>query len=139
MERVLGVIHANRHRLYPFSQLGEHGVVDDHIADLPLVVLYRRDTLSVLDASQIRDSRLIPAATAFDRRMAGRVLEFRVHNGEFIDIQTGTRWNQLGQALEGPLKGQQLSPLEAGVHFAFAWLAFRPDSEIYRSKQQGRQ
>ncbi|HEU5338776.1 MAG TPA: DUF3179 domain-containing protein [Sulfuricaulis sp.] len=139
MERVLGVTHANRHRLYPFSQLGEHGAVNDRLNDLPLVVLYRRDTLSVLDASQIRDSRLIPAATAFDRRMAGRVLEFRVHNGEFIDIQTGTRWNQLGQALEGPLKGQQLSPLEAGVHFAFAWLAFRPDSEIYRSKQQGRQ
>ena len=37
----------------------------------------------------------------------------------------------LGRAVSGSLKGTQLEALESGVHFAFAWLAFNPDSEIY--------
>lgn len=38
----------------------------------------------------------------------------------------------LGRVISGPLRGTQLQGLEGGVHFAFAWLAFRPESEIYR-------
>ena len=33
---------------------------------------------------------------------------------------------------EGPLAGERLRALPGGVHFAFAWLAFNPDSQIYR-------
>jgi hypothetical protein len=33
----------------------------------------------------------------------------------------------------GPLKGKRLLPVESGVHFAFAWLAFNPESEIVRA------
>lgn len=131
MERVLAVTHSGRHRLYPFSQLSKRGVLNDNFAGLPLVLMYQQNTLSVLDNERIIDSRVIPAVTAFDRRIDDRVLEFRYQGENFVDVQTGTRWNQLGRALDGPLAGRWLTPLEGGVHFAFAWLAFRPDSEIY--------
>ncbi|MBM3341655.1 MAG: DUF3179 domain-containing protein [Betaproteobacteria bacterium] len=33
--------------------------------------------------------------------------------------------------IDGPLKGTRLTPVDGGVHFAFAWLAFHPRSEMY--------
>lgn len=50
-----------------------------------------------------------------------------------VDTRTGSEWNVLGEAVSGPLKGKRLAPLDSGVHFAFAWLAFNPDSEIVRT------
>ncbi|TMK79458.1 MAG: DUF3179 domain-containing protein [Actinobacteria bacterium] len=79
------------------------------------------------------EGRPIAAATAFQRRLEGRVLEFELRDGRYIDAQTGSEWNLLGEALNGPLKGRRLAQLESGVHFAFAWLAFNPQSEIVRS------
>lgn len=134
MERVLGVAHNGRFRIYPFGVLPPQGLINDNFADLPLVVFYREKTLSVLDAESIAASRLVHAANAFDRRIGGRTLEFYISNGAIEDRETGTRWDQLGRALSGPLAGRRLTPLEGGVHFAFAWLAFRPDSDIYGSK-----
>ena len=133
MERVLGVTHNGKNRIYPFSTLKQQGVINDEFAGLPLVVIYRQDTLSVLDAASIHKSRLIHAANAYDRRVEERTLDFRLKDGIVRDSQTGTRWNSLGQGIRGPLAGRRLKPLEGGVHFAFAWLAFRPNSEIYES------
>jgi hypothetical protein len=65
--------------------------------------------------------------------VSDRVLEFAQRDGAFIDQATGSRWNILGEAVAGPLKGQRLAALDGGVHFAFAWLAFNPDSEIVRA------
>ena len=87
--------------------------------------------VSVLDESVIRDSREIPSATAYDRRMGERVLTFVHEERGIVDRETGTRWNLFGTGTEGPLRGRQLEPVGAGVHFAFAWLAFNPDSDIY--------
>jgi hypothetical protein len=58
-------------------------------------------------------------------------MRFERIDGDFVDRETGSRWNALGQAITGPLKGQRLRAVDSGVHFAFAWLAFRPDSDIY--------
>jgi hypothetical protein len=100
---------------------------------LPLVVIYRQDTLSVLDAESIHESRLIHAANAYDRRVDDAALDFRLVDGVVRDRQTGTHWNTLGHGVAGPLAGRRLMPLEGGVHFAFAWLVFRPNSEIYNT------
>ena len=96
-----------------------------------MVIFSRDGTLSVLDESRIRDSREIPSATAYDRRMDERVLTFVRRDDAIVDRETGTRWNLFGAGTEGPLRGRQLEPVGAGVHFAFAWLAFNPDSDIY--------
>jgi hypothetical protein len=133
MERVLGVTHEGKDRIYPFSMLAPQGVINDEFSDLPLVVIYRQDTLSVLDAESIHESRLIHAANAYDRRVDDAALDFRLVDGVVRDRQTGTHWNTLGHGVAGPLAGRRLMPLEGGVHFAFAWLAFRPNSEIYNT------
>jgi len=131
MERVLNVSVGDAHKLYPFSVFREEAIINDTVNGLPVVVFSRRGTLSVLDDSVIADSREVPSATAYDRRLDGRTLRFEIREGDIVDRETGTRWNLFGTAVEGPLAGHRLEPVGAGVHFAFAWLAFNPDSEIY--------
>jgi len=134
MERVLNVSVADTHRLYPFSMLKKRPVINDTVADVPVVVFSRTGTLSVLDESEIKNSRTVASATAYDRRLDGRVLQFELRGGKLVDRQTGSEWNLFGTAVAGPLADKQLATPRTGVHFAFAWLAFNPASQIYRDE-----
>lgn len=133
MERVLNVSIDSTHRLYPFSLLKSEPVINDTVAGVPVVVFSRRGTLSVLDKGTIRNSRTVPSAAVYDRRLDGRTLSFEVRNDRLVDRETGSQWNLFGTAVDGELAGRQLAIPPSGVHFAFAWLAFNPDSEIYRA------
>ncbi len=131
MERVLNITVDDQHRLYPFSLFAEQPVINDEVGGVPVVVMSRRGTLSVLDDGNIRKSRTVPSATAYERRLDGRVLTFERRDGSIVDRDTGSEWDLFGNAVAGPLKGRRLTPTQSGLHFAFAWLAFNPDSEIY--------
>jgi hypothetical protein len=132
MERVLSVSAGGKHRLYPLTLLERHPVVNGELGDLHYVVFAKRGMASPLDEARIAEGRSIPAATAFGRRLGDRTLEFEFRDGKARDTATGSEWNLLGEAIAGPLKGGRLPQLESGVHFAFAWLAFNPASEIVR-------
>lgn len=131
MERVLNVDAGGVQRIYPFSALRGHAVVNDTVGDQAVVVFSRGGTLSALDEGVIAESRTIASATAWASDLDGRVLRFEESDGAIVDEQTGSRWNLLGQATAGPLAGSQLRPAAGGVHFAFAWLAFNPTSDIW--------
>ena len=124
----------DQERLYPFSVLGDKGVVNDELDDQPVVLLSRDGLLSVLDAASIKESRSIQTVTAYQRELNGKTLEFAVQEGEIIDRQTGSVWNLLGQAVSGQLQGQSLTLAPGGIHFAFAWLAFNPEVDIYQGR-----
>lgn len=132
MERVLSVSAGGAHRLYPLSLLERHAVSNRELGGVPYVVFARGGMASPLDAREMADGRPIAAATAFERRLEARVLEFEARDGRFFDRATGTEWNILGEAIAGPLEGRRLVSMDSGVHFAFAWLAFNPASEIVR-------
>ena len=131
MERVLGVSHAGTHKLYPLSDLRTDPVLNDRIGGMPVVVLAVSEKRSALDARRIAESRTVPAAAAYDRRLGERQLTFEWSDGRVVDRETGSTWDPLGRAVAGPLAGERLRQVDEGVHFAFAWLAFRPDSDIH--------
>lgn len=132
MERVLSVSAGGVDRVYPFKVLERTPVVNDAVGGSEVVVMSRPGTLSVLDAGEIRDSRSIASASAFLRRVEARLLSFESRGaGRIHDRETGSEWDLLGRAIAGPLKGKRLTPAVSGVHFAFAWLVFRPNSEIF--------
>lgn len=133
MERVLSVSVRGTHRLYPLTLLERHPVANRELAGTPYVVFAKPGMASPLDAERMHAGRPIPAATAFERTLDGQVLEFRSHEGRRYDVGTGSAWNMLGEAVAGPLIGRRLAALDSGVHFAFAWLAFNPRSEIVRA------
>lgn len=131
MERVISVQIDGRQRIYPFSAFSKHPVINDELNDIPIVILSKKGTLSALDKERIVNSRIIPSAAAYVRRLGDRTLNFEVVDGQFKDSRTGSTWDITGHAVEGPLKGQRLVQVDGGVHFAFAWLAFNPESMIY--------
>lgn len=133
MERVLSVSAAGKHRLYPLSVLEHHQVTNAELTGIPYVVFAKPGMASPLDSARTDEGRPIPAATAFQRTLDGRVLDFALRDGRRVDVQTGSEWNLLGEAVVGPLKGKRLPAIDSGVHFAFAWLAFNPESEIVRN------
>ena len=131
MERVVNVSIRGEHRVYPFRTFDTEPVINDTFEDVELVVFSKNNTVSVLDRGSIAESRTIPAATVFSRNVDGQTLTFERHDDGFYDLETNSRWNIFGHAIEGDLAGAQLQNVPNGIHFAFAWLAFHPESQIY--------
>jgi hypothetical protein len=131
MERILAVRVGDHARVYPFSRFEAGQVLNDEVEATSVAIFAANEAFSALDHQRIARSRRVPSLNAFDRRLDGRVLSFEARDDAIFDAETGSRWTPLGQAVEGPLSGKQLAGVAGGVHFAFAWLAFRPDSSIH--------
>ncbi len=134
MERVVNISVNGQHKVYPFSAFEREPVINDAFGGIPVVIFSKDDAVSALDQASIAGSRVIPSATVFRRQHDDQLLTFEQRNGGFFDLQTGSEWNLFGQAIDGPLQGYKLSAVDSGLHFAFAWLAFHPESEIYPSQ-----
>ena len=131
MERVLGIARNGKVRIYPLSALDATPVINDEVGGEAVVVFSREGMLSALDAEVISQSRQIQAAAGYSRRLDGRVLTFEKQGKRIVDRETGSAWDIFGRAVDGPLRGKRLASADNGVHFAFAWLAFNPDSEVH--------
>ena len=131
-ERVATVSIGEVDAAFPFSILEEERVVNYTINGKDLVVFFKSGTVSALDKSSIRSSRDVGATGVFDGQVDGRKLTFRSDGDRILDNETGSVWNILGQAVEGPLKGEKLAPVVHANHFWFAWGVFKPDTLIYQ-------
>ncbi len=131
MERVAMVSLSGDDVAYPFSLLREHRVVMDRVGGRPIVVFYQPGTASALDRARIADSRDAGATGVFHAELGGRSLTFTWQDSAFIDLETGSRWSLLGQAVAGPLVGTRLEPIVHGNHFWFATAAFYPNVRIW--------
>lgn len=131
MERVIDVKGDNGYKIYPFSIIAKEGTINDSYDGKDIVIFYKEGTVSVLDNKEIEKSKAIGSATVFSSELDGNSLTFEKKNGEFIDKETGSVWDITGLCLQGQLKGKELWPEPHSNHFAFAWLTFHPESEIY--------
>ncbi len=135
MERVLSVTVDQTNKIYPLSEFEGTALINDSVNSIPVVIFSTGNVLSALDNSRIADSKTLPQVTVWNRLIDGYAegLNFRIENHEILDDQTQSTWDIFGKATTGPLKDTQLAAVDSGVHFAFAWLAFNSESEIYRS------
>ena len=117
---------------YPFSRLAGRPVVNDVVGGRPIVVFYRKGTLSPLDRSRIRDSKDVGSGTVFSRTLDDRVLAFEAQADGFRDVETRSAWDITGVALSGPLAGRSLGAANHGTSFWFAWAAFKPETRIWQ-------
>lgn len=132
MERLIDVENGGKYKVYPFSSIKRKRVINDDFEGKHLVIFYTAKTVSVLDAALIKDARHVGTATVFSSVVDGKTMIFKRKRGKFIDHATGSVWDITGKCVEGALKGKQLVTEPHSNHFAFAWLAFYPDSKIYR-------
>ena len=133
MERVVTVALDGVDVAYPLSVLSELGVINDRQSGGDLVVFWAAGTSSALGNSVIAQGADVGATGVFDPNLEGQMLTFRWEDGLILDEQTGSTWNVLGQAIDGPLAGSSLAPIVHGDHFWFAWAAFKPETIIYRT------
>jgi hypothetical protein len=117
---------------YPYEALADAGAVNDTVGGQPLVVLWQAGTASALDAAVVAGGRDVGAAAAYSRIVDGRTLTFQRDGERLIDAETGSAWDVLGRAVDGPLAGTQLQPVVAINHFWFSWAAFKPETRIYQ-------
>jgi len=132
MARVVTVDLNGEAIAYPYDLLQEVHVVNDTVSGVPIVVLWEPGTASALDAGDVALGRDVGTANVFSRDLDGQTLTFRLHADRITDEQTGSTWNVLGEAVEGPQAGNHLTPIVAINHFWFSWAAFRPETRVYQ-------
>ena len=95
---------------------------------------FKSGTGSALDGSLIGSSRDIGSAAVYNAVLDGRKLTFSAVGRGFTDVETGSTWNILEEAIDGPMAGQRLTKIVHGDHFWFAWASFMPDTLIYQGQ-----
>ena len=131
-ERVVAVTVGDVDAAFPFSILTQERVVNYNVGGRDLVVFFKPGTRSALDQLLIGMSEEIGATGLFDAELDGRKLTFRADGDDFIDNETGSSWNILGEAIQGPSAGKRLTPIAHTNSFWFAIAAFKPDTQIYQ-------
>jgi len=134
MEKVIGVQINDQKMAYPYGVTENKRVINDTLAEVPIVVFHIEGAVSALDASRIMASKESGSTGVFHRELEGQTLQFHYQDGKILDRDTGSTWNITGEAVGGKMKGQSLQPVKSGDYFAFAWLIFHTDSEIYRDE-----
>jgi hypothetical protein len=114
----------------PLSDLVGTGVMELDVGGRPVVLWAVEGLRSPLEDRRVDQGRAVGATGAFDPVVDGERLQFTRDGDHFVDDVTGTRWNVLGDAVDGPLAGTRLEPIEHLDTFWFAWAAFHPETGI---------
>lgn len=130
--RVLTIDLNGEAAAYSYDVLQKVNVVNDTVGGIDVVVMWAAGTASALDTGTVGGGRDVGAANAFARELNGQTLTFAFDVSQIVDDETGSEWNVLGYALDGPLAGEQLTPMVAVNHFWFSWAAFKPETRIYQ-------
>lgn len=112
-----GLAHDDEARSWPFSRLATQPVVNDSFGGRALLLCFDQHTSSV---------------TAFDRRLEGRELTFRMEGSNLVDAETGSAWDPVtGRCTRGLLLEKQLQRTAGTVCTDKAWASFYPESEVW--------
>jgi len=124
------------------ADLVDVGVTRIEVDGRPVVIFSSPGLASALGARAIAEGAPITATGAFRPDLDGRDLTFQpilgatpaTADGAAVarDDQTGSQWDLLGRATDGPLAGAHLTPVVHLNTFWFAQAAFRPDTTVLR-------
>lgn len=117
---------------YPYTLFEELRVANDSVDGEPIVVFWSPETASPLDTRDLSAGREVGALLAFSRQVGERTLTFVFESGQIVDEETGTVWDPLGVAQEGPLAGEELEPAVAANYLWFALAAFKPETQVFQ-------
>ncbi len=115
---VVGVKNQFTSMAYDWNDLVKKRVIQDSLQSLPILLAMEADTTSF---------------HVYDRRLNGSVLKFNgnLNNDHFTDSNTNSTWNMDGLCIAGPLKGNQLSRVQAYNEFWHSWENFQLNVKKY--------
>ncbi len=123
-DKVLAVKVGTEARAYPIRTMGYHHIVNDTLDGVPIAVTY---------------CTLCHTGLVWSRIVEGKVLHFRlagINNGNALlrDEQTNSIWQQsTGEAIFGPLKGQQLKLVHSDELSFALWKSEQPNGQVLKS------
>jgi hypothetical protein len=124
---VFGVWNEGKARAFPLDAVEKAGVLADKVGGADCVVLWYGPTRTA--------AAYLPVATHPQKDAAPRpvtlTLDAKGGPAPFVDKETGSRWDVTGRAVEGDLKGWELTWLDGVQVRWFAWAAEYPDTTIY--------
>ena len=126
MARVVGFGDGDEAVAVLTEYLAEVGVVNLELDGRPVVAWHVPGTASALHRDRVADGDDVGATGVFFTD--GSV--FSRDGTELVDDATGTRWNVLGEAVNGPRKGERLEPVTHLDTFWFAWSSYRPETAL---------
>jgi hypothetical protein len=127
-ERVVAIEVDGLDVAYPFTLLEDVKVVNDEVQEIPVVVFWKEGTTTTFGNFDLDTG----STGVFSRILDDQVLTFKADGvGFFTDLETGSSWNVLGQAFDGPMAGSQLDKVISGEHFWFAWSTFKPNTLVW--------
>jgi hypothetical protein len=114
---VVGLDNEGQYKAYILPQIESSKVINDKVGNKSIVLfsLYPR---MVRAYSPIINSQTLN-------------FQYIASTNKVFDKQTGSEWNFDGLALNGQLKGKQLTRLPFDEGFWFSWAAFHPQTRIY--------
>ena len=116
MERIVGLTVGDEIVAYPFALFESVPVVNDAVGGQDVAIFFVGDTLSVFDAFR-STKRQVGSTGVFDPHLNGEKLTFKMEGDGVVDDQTGSTWNILGQAVDGPLVRSALDQVAHANHF----------------------
>lgn len=131
MEKVIGVRTEKQVKGYTYTITRKKRVIHDEVGGEPIVIFHVDGMASALDDRTIHRSRDDGSTGVFSPVLNDEHLEFEFSGGEIRDKNTGSIWSISGRATDGPLKDAQLVTKIYGDYFAFAWLVFYPETEMF--------
>jgi hypothetical protein len=121
-ELVLALTYKGTERVYPLQIMVWHEIVNDTIANDPVLITY---------------CPLCGSGIAFERRIEGEEVEFgvsgKLYNSNLVmyDRKTNSYWTQIdGLAIAGELSGTKLKSLPMDTVVWRDWKGKHPDSEV---------
>lgn len=132
MRRVVALTHRDEAKAWTLEAVsgGEARVTEGEVGGDPVVIFWKEGQASALETSSVVGEREVGTLGVFLPRVEGRSLTFEARADRFVDRETGSTWNVLGEAVEGPLAGASLEKIPHFDTFWFAWSAFRPETEL---------
>lgn len=128
--RVVGLGEGASAVAVALEKLAEDRIVATSVGGESVVLFYEPDLTSALDAESLAESKAVGSTGAFRPEVDGEPLTFNWDGKAITDRETGSTWSILGKALDGPLAGRRLEPVEHVDTFWFAWSAFQPETTV---------
>jgi hypothetical protein len=122
-DKVLAVTVGSQARAYPIRTMGYHHIVNDTVGGVPIAVTY---------------CTLCHTGLVWNRIVEGKTLHFHlagINNGNALlrDEETSSIWQQsTGEAIFGPLKGQQLKLVRSNELSFSLWRSEQPQGQVLK-------
>lgn len=132
MQRIVGITVDDQSAAFPLEDIsgGEARATNTEVAGQPVVIFWKSGQASALEGVDVDGGRDVGSTGVFSRVVNDQTLTFTDAGDRFLDRETKSTWSLTGEAISGPMAGEQLVAIPHLDTFWFAWSTYRPDAPL---------